>query len=223
MLTILLASLSLALATPCNDGWESPSSGSGTCSHHGGVRHSYYVPPVYVPPVSVPQHSTEYTPKIQDGPIYFDWQVEKYGNLYVAGTMFPVGDDAKGTIFYACNPATKKQAIMIFYDNEVRYSSEIKFTPNDVANPGVTVDLYSGGRIYNIVTDTSTSAEVILYPGYANSTFSINIPSEGKFIELLEDSYKLSATVNGDGFEISYENLAVKSAVSSARLACFGY
>ena len=27
----------IANATPCNDGWESPSTGSGTCSHHGGI------------------------------------------------------------------------------------------------------------------------------------------------------------------------------------------
>lgn len=52
MLFLPLLFSTLALATPCNDGWESPSSGSGTCSHHGGVYHgSYYVPPVYVPPV----------------------------------------------------------------------------------------------------------------------------------------------------------------------------
>lgn len=52
LFSLLLASLSIAQATPCNDGWESPSTGSGTCSHHGGVYHgSYYIPPVYVPPV----------------------------------------------------------------------------------------------------------------------------------------------------------------------------
>jgi hypothetical protein len=45
---ILLASI--ALATPCNDGWESSSSGSGTCSHHGGVSYGGYVPTAYVPP-----------------------------------------------------------------------------------------------------------------------------------------------------------------------------
>jgi len=44
---ILLASI--ALATPCNDGWESPSSGSGTCSHHGGVSYGGYVPTTYAP------------------------------------------------------------------------------------------------------------------------------------------------------------------------------
>ena len=27
----------IANATPCNDGWESPSTGRGTCSHHGGI------------------------------------------------------------------------------------------------------------------------------------------------------------------------------------------
>jgi hypothetical protein len=44
---ILLASI--ALATPCNDGWESSSSGSGTCSHHGGVSYGGHVPTTYVP------------------------------------------------------------------------------------------------------------------------------------------------------------------------------
>jgi len=34
-----------ANATPCNDGWESPSSGSGTCSHHGGIAYNSYYPP----------------------------------------------------------------------------------------------------------------------------------------------------------------------------------
>jgi len=41
MLSTLFLTLSFlttfADATPCNDGWESPSSGSGTCSHHGGI------------------------------------------------------------------------------------------------------------------------------------------------------------------------------------------
>jgi len=33
-----------ANATTCADGWESPSSGSGTCSHHGGVSAGATVP-----------------------------------------------------------------------------------------------------------------------------------------------------------------------------------
>ena len=41
-----------ANATPCNDGWESPSSGSGTCSHHGGASSSYYRP----------EYNSAYTP-----------------------------------------------------------------------------------------------------------------------------------------------------------------
>lgn len=45
----------IANATPCNDGWESPSSGSGTCSHHGGIAggsSGYYpnVSPTYAAP-----------------------------------------------------------------------------------------------------------------------------------------------------------------------------
>lgn len=35
----------IANATPCNDGWESPSTGSGTCSHHGGIAYNSYDPP----------------------------------------------------------------------------------------------------------------------------------------------------------------------------------
>ena len=44
-----------ANATPCNDGWESPSSGSGTCSHHGGIAGGstgYY--PTHSPANSAP-------------------------------------------------------------------------------------------------------------------------------------------------------------------------
>ena len=34
---------SFAHATTCADGWESPSTGRGTCSHHGGIaRGGYY-------------------------------------------------------------------------------------------------------------------------------------------------------------------------------------
>lgn len=45
----------IANATPCNDGWESPSTGSGTCSHHGGIAggsSGYYpnVSPTYAAP-----------------------------------------------------------------------------------------------------------------------------------------------------------------------------
>jgi hypothetical protein len=29
--------------TPCNDGWVSPSHGSGTCSHHGGEKGNPHV------------------------------------------------------------------------------------------------------------------------------------------------------------------------------------
>lgn len=46
---MLILMASIALATPCNDGWESPSSGSGTCSHHGGVSYGGHVPTTYVP------------------------------------------------------------------------------------------------------------------------------------------------------------------------------
>jgi hypothetical protein len=44
-----------ANATPCNDGWQSSSSGSGTCSHHGGIAgggSGYY--PTYSPTYAAP-------------------------------------------------------------------------------------------------------------------------------------------------------------------------
>lgn len=55
MIIALQLLLSMALATPCNDGWESPSMGSGTCSHHGGIAggsSGYYpnVSPTYAAP-----------------------------------------------------------------------------------------------------------------------------------------------------------------------------
>lgn len=52
----------IANATPCNDGWESPSTGSGTCSHHGGVAGGspeYY--PNYSPTYAVPAVKTTAT------------------------------------------------------------------------------------------------------------------------------------------------------------------
>ena len=48
-----------ANATPCADGWESPSSGSGTCSHHGGIAggsSGYY--PTYSPTYAAPTVKT---------------------------------------------------------------------------------------------------------------------------------------------------------------------
>ncbi len=36
-LLLFLAFISTADATTCADGWESPSTGRGTCSHHGGI------------------------------------------------------------------------------------------------------------------------------------------------------------------------------------------
>ena len=62
---ILLASI--ALATPCNDGWESPSSGSGTCSHHGGVGYGGYVPTTYVPTTYVPTSGDQSVLSFTDG------------------------------------------------------------------------------------------------------------------------------------------------------------
>lgn len=42
-----------SFATPCADGWQSPSTGRGTCSHHGGIDHgSYYIPSALLQPVS---------------------------------------------------------------------------------------------------------------------------------------------------------------------------
>ena len=55
MLITFIVSLFCAdsFATPCADGWQSPSTGRGTCSHHGGIDHgSYYIPPVLLQPVS---------------------------------------------------------------------------------------------------------------------------------------------------------------------------
>ena len=44
----ILLLLSAALAgTLCNDGWVSPSSGSGTCSHHGGIAEPFGIPSTY--------------------------------------------------------------------------------------------------------------------------------------------------------------------------------
>jgi hypothetical protein len=41
-LAALTGSMQAALAhATCKDGWVSPSYGSGTCSHHGGIDHSY--------------------------------------------------------------------------------------------------------------------------------------------------------------------------------------
>jgi len=55
MIITLQLLLSMALATPCADGWQSSSSGSGTCSHHGGIvggSSGYY--PTYIPTYSAP-------------------------------------------------------------------------------------------------------------------------------------------------------------------------
>jgi len=44
---LLILSIFTADATTCADGWESPSSGRGTCSHHGGIASGpivYYTP-----------------------------------------------------------------------------------------------------------------------------------------------------------------------------------
>lgn len=42
-MTVLLLALQVAFADAiCRDGWRSSSSGSGTCSHHGGV--AYWIP-----------------------------------------------------------------------------------------------------------------------------------------------------------------------------------
>jgi hypothetical protein len=52
--------LSMALATPCADGWQSSSSGSGTCSHHGGIAggsSGYY--PTYSPTYSAPKEKLQ--------------------------------------------------------------------------------------------------------------------------------------------------------------------
>jgi len=41
-LAALTGTMQAALAhATCNDGWVSPSYGSGTCSGHGGIDHSY--------------------------------------------------------------------------------------------------------------------------------------------------------------------------------------
>ena len=47
MLSTLLFLASAFAGSLCNDGWVSPSTGPGTCSHHGGVAGggSYYIPP----------------------------------------------------------------------------------------------------------------------------------------------------------------------------------
>ena len=57
MLSTLLFLASAFAGSLCNDGWVSPSTGPGTCSHHGGVAGggSYYIPP------STPRASTTST------------------------------------------------------------------------------------------------------------------------------------------------------------------
>lgn len=91
---ILLASI--ALATPCNDGWESPSSGSGTCSHHGGVSYGGYVPPVYVPPSYAP---TTYVPNNSDqSALSFTDGVNRAGTL----RWYSVDSGSLPNIAYTC-------------------------------------------------------------------------------------------------------------------------
>jgi hypothetical protein len=61
MLTAFLLSRALA-GTLCTDGWNSPSSGSGTCSHHGGEWQpipSPYVPMDPVSPCVTPNLSSD--------------------------------------------------------------------------------------------------------------------------------------------------------------------
>ena len=56
MLSLLFAGLSFATEI-CSDGWVSGSSGSGTCSHHGGIRSyspAYVLPQSYSIPARVP-------------------------------------------------------------------------------------------------------------------------------------------------------------------------
>lgn len=60
MIIALQLLLSMALATPCADGWQSSSSGSGTCSHHGGIAGGssrYY--PTYSPTYSAPKEKLQ--------------------------------------------------------------------------------------------------------------------------------------------------------------------
>ena len=66
MIWLGLLLLRVAQATPCLDGWQSPSTGSGTCSHHGGIDHSkdvnvpyrYTPAPTYTPPATTTDETT---------------------------------------------------------------------------------------------------------------------------------------------------------------------
>jgi len=68
----------IANATPCADGWESSSSGSGTCSHHGGIAggsSGYY--PTYSPTYATPSHPA---PKV-------DWVISSVELLNFPGVV----------------------------------------------------------------------------------------------------------------------------------------
>jgi len=81
MIIALQLLLSVALATPCSDGWKSSSSGSGTCSHHGGIAggsSGYY--PTYIP-TYIPTYVTPVAPATMTQPLNTDfgqWRSKKF-------------------------------------------------------------------------------------------------------------------------------------------------
>ena len=52
LLAPLVANAHQAPRTTCSDGWESPSTGSGTCSWHGGIAGGGSGGGIYIPPIS---------------------------------------------------------------------------------------------------------------------------------------------------------------------------
>jgi hypothetical protein len=221
MIIALQLLLSVALATPCSDGWESSSSGSGTCSHHGGIaggNSGYY--PTYVEP-------TARTTVAPTGWTVMEPSINQAGTLVVRGVM---KTNDKMSITYNCFSNGEKQvgsSIGIFPTSDTGSWAPITSSFVAPADP----ELDGNNLVISLATGNSISRVKSWRVGeckdclYLSKSFGDLVSSDVNAEYLTSDELQkfktasyISVTVNEDVFTISLAGSA--AAIASADAAC---
>jgi hypothetical protein len=241
MLSTLLLLASAFAGSLCNDGWVSPSTGPGTCSHHGGIAGggSYYIPPSASSSPRIPTTSGYRPPSPGDelGAWVHGRHTNNYGDPFFS-TQRKYTDFSptyKWSMFdYTCFPTAAApigEVIQLIVTTQGGYHASSPAARADESDPYLQVWALHGAdfkRIYSWEADVSEDGLGIRFEKKTNNMSS---PSQaGGVLYLTQEDIKtiissdkliviVSARSGVEEFEIPMMGAATNIAATRAQCA----
>lgn len=193
--TLLLLTSAFA-SSLCNDGWVSPSTGPGTCSHHGGIAEGrdYYIPP-----------SPPSTSNSQQLPTGSNYQAPLPADRLGSWELQTIAHDYWGQIFFVSREYTN-------------YSPSLRFVTFDYAcypdrlgsnPPGELIQLTVstfGGYLSNPPSARADESDPYLQVWSSNGaefkriySWEVEVPRDGANIHFVKKTNNMSSPNQAEG------------------------